>query len=297
MRRFLVTHIHRDHYTQAVALRREFGMRVALGRGEQHGLDTINDPDQPEGPIMAARLRRAGAEAVLAKLSGLRSPHLDMSDWALPDDWIDDGERLAVGERTLVAVETPGHTRGHLVFADEAADIAFCGDHVLPRITPSIGLEPDPNVSPLADFLASLELMRKRPDARMLAAHGPVGMRVHERVDELIAHHATPPGRHPRRARRGPQHRVRRGGRDHLDPSRAHAVRARPVQRDARDAGDDGAPRGARRARAGDADRGGRGGALHTLIGRSRACRGWCRGARTGRLTITTGAGRHGPRT
>jgi glyoxylase-like metal-dependent hydrolase (beta-lactamase superfamily II) len=190
VRRFLVTHIHRDHYTQAVALRREFGMRVAVGRGEQHGLDTINDPDQPEGPIMAARLRRAGAEAVLAKLSGLRSPHLDMSDWALPDDWIDDGERLAVGERTLVAVETPGHTRGHLVFADEAADIAFCGDHVLPRITPSIGLEPDPNVSPLADFLASLELMRKRPDARMLAAHGPVGMRVHERVDELIAHHA-----------------------------------------------------------------------------------------------------------
>src|SRR6185436_12912081 len=49
-------------------------------------LVTINDPDQPEGPIMAARLRRAGAEAVLAKLSGLRSPHLDMSDWALPDD-------------------------------------------------------------------------------------------------------------------------------------------------------------------------------------------------------------------
>lgn len=186
----LVTHIHRDHYTQAVALRREFGMRVALGRGEQHGLDTINDPDQPEGPIMAIRLRRAGAEAVLAKLSGLRSPHLDMSDWAPPDDWIDDGERLAVGERTLVAVETPGHTRGHLVFADEAGDLAFCGDHVLPRITPSIGLEPDPKVSPLADFLASLELMRKRPDARLLAAHGPVGLRVHERVDELIAHHA-----------------------------------------------------------------------------------------------------------
>jgi glyoxylase-like metal-dependent hydrolase (beta-lactamase superfamily II) len=190
VRRFLVTHIHRDHYTQAVALRREFGMRVALGRGEEQGLVTINDPVQPEGPIMASRLRRAGGEAVLAKLSGLRSPHLDMSDWAAPDEWIDDGERLTVGERTLVAVETPGHTRGHLVFADEAADIMFCGDHVLPRITPSIGLEPDPKVSPLADFLASLELVRKRPDARMLAAHGPVGMRVHERVDELIAHHA-----------------------------------------------------------------------------------------------------------
>ena len=188
--RFLVTHIHRDHYTQAVALRREFGMRVALGAGERHGLETINDPDQPEGPIMAARLQRAGGQAVLERLQGLRSPHLDMADWAAPDEWIADGERLSVGDRTLVAVETPGHTRGHLVFADEAADIMFCGDHVLPRITPSIGLEPDPKVSPLADFLSSLELIRNRPDARMLAAHGPVGMRVHQRVDELIAHHA-----------------------------------------------------------------------------------------------------------
>jgi glyoxylase-like metal-dependent hydrolase (beta-lactamase superfamily II) len=188
--RFLVTHIHRDHYTQAVALRREFGIRVALGAGERHGLETINDPDRPEGPIMATRLQRAGGEAVLAKLQGLRSPHLDMADWAPPDEWIADGERLPVGGRTLVAVETPGHTRGHLVFADEPADIMFCGDHVLPRITPSIGLEPDPAVSPLTDFLTSLELVRSLPDAAMLAAHGPVGMRVHERVDELLAHHA-----------------------------------------------------------------------------------------------------------
>ena len=31
VRQFLVTHSHRDHYTQAVVLRHEFGMRVALG--------------------------------------------------------------------------------------------------------------------------------------------------------------------------------------------------------------------------------------------------------------------------
>ncbi len=190
VRRFLVTHIHRDHYTQAVALRSEFGMRVALGRGEQRGLETINDPSRPERPRQMVRLRRAGAEALLHKLEGMESPHTDRTGWGSPDEWIEDGERLTVGNRTLVAVETPGHTRGHVVFADEAADIMFSGDHVLPRITPSIGLEPDPAISPLTDFLTSLELIRTRPDAAMLAAHGPVGMRVHERVDELLAHHA-----------------------------------------------------------------------------------------------------------
>jgi glyoxylase-like metal-dependent hydrolase (beta-lactamase superfamily II) len=92
--------------------------------------------------------------------------------------------------RVLEAVATPGHTRGHVVYADPAGELLFAGDHVLPRITPSLGLEPAPGASPLADFLTSLELVRSRPDAMLLGAHGPTGMRVHQRVDELIAHHA-----------------------------------------------------------------------------------------------------------
>src|SRR5437870_2153401 len=41
--RFLVTHIHRDHYTQAIAIRRTFGSSVALGIGERTGLAAIHD--------------------------------------------------------------------------------------------------------------------------------------------------------------------------------------------------------------------------------------------------------------
>jgi len=91
--------------------------------------------------------------------------------------------------RALTALETPGHTRGHLVFADDAHELLFAGDHVLPRITPSIGLQPAPVASPLGQFLDSLRLVRARPDADLLPAHGPVGGRVHARVEELLAHH------------------------------------------------------------------------------------------------------------
>lgn len=193
--RFLVTHVHRDHYTQAVALRREFGMRVALGRGEREALEILNRPGRPESLMQAERLRRAGATEIVERLAGVPVAPRDASNWALPDEWIDDDDEIAIGTgsgaRRLRAVATPGHTRGHVVLADEAGDLLFSGDHVLPRITPSIGLEPAPPVSPLADFLTSLELVRKRPDAAMLPAHGPVGMRVHERVDELIAHHGA----------------------------------------------------------------------------------------------------------
>lgn len=75
------------------------------------------------------------------------------------------------------------------MFADDGAGLLFAGDHVLPRITPSIGFEPAPPASPLADFLASLQLVRAMPDAALLPAHGPVGRKVHERVDELLDHH------------------------------------------------------------------------------------------------------------
>lgn len=189
--RFLVTHVHRDHYTQAVVLRREFGMRVALGRGEQPGLENLCDPER-EGSVHEDRLRRAGAGELLRRIAAEQPEPVDLSVWAPPDDWIADGDEIAVGAtRTLRAVATPGHTQGHVVFADEAGDLLFAGDHVLPRITPSIGLEPVGARSPLADFLTSLELIRKRPDAALLPAHGMVGMRVHERVDELLAHHVT----------------------------------------------------------------------------------------------------------
>ncbi len=193
VRRFLVTHVHRDHYTQAVALRREFGMTVALGHHERQALELINDADRPDRAAHLARLRRAGAHELARRLGAAMPPVDDRSVWEFPDEWISDGADIEIGvgdgARRLRAVATPGHTRGHLVFADEPADLLFSGDHVLPRITPSIGFEPAPPPSPLADFLTSLELVRSRPDAALLPAHGPVGMRVHERVDELLAHH------------------------------------------------------------------------------------------------------------
>jgi len=198
VRRFLVTHAHRDHYTQGVVLRREFGTRIALGRGEQPSLEVIQNAAQRESRVHLVRLRRAGAHELLRRLEAELPPPGDPALWESPDEWLDDGAEIVIGDeedgvggRRLRAVATPGHTKGHLVFADEAADLLFAGDHVLPRITPSIGFEAAPPPSPLADFLDSLQLVRSRPDAALLPAHGAVGMRVHERVDELLAHHGT----------------------------------------------------------------------------------------------------------
>jgi glyoxylase-like metal-dependent hydrolase (beta-lactamase superfamily II) len=191
IRRFLVTHAHRDHYTQAIAIRREFGTDVLLGTGERPTIETILGGET--GPLSGqlTMLSRAGADPVMVALEKLGVGQGPVTDhgYASPSDWIDEGDRFAVGDRMLEAVATPGHTRGHLVFVDRAAGLLFAGDHVLPHITPSIAFEPSPPSLALDDYLRSLALVRAWPDLTLLPAHGPAGGSAHARIDGLLAHH------------------------------------------------------------------------------------------------------------
>lgn len=189
VRRFLVTHVHRDHYTLAVALRREFGMRVSLGRGEAATLVGGRDTQRDPWVGITGQLRRGGAEALALELIATAPTDHDVRDWADPDDWLDAPGEIALESGTWQMHPTPGHTRGHVVFVDPTRDVMFAGDHVLPRITPSIGFEQAPAELPLGDYLDSLKLVRALPDRRLLPAHGPVSPSVHARVDQLLDHH------------------------------------------------------------------------------------------------------------
>lgn len=185
-----VTHIHRDHYTFAVELRRLFGARVHLGRHEQPGLHEVMAirTNVPVGSIR--ELERAGAPALASDMVDLTAAEpFDDEAWQLPDSWVDAGT-IDLGGRRLEVVPTPGHTKGHLVFQDHDGGLLFTGDHVLPTITPSIGFELGARELPLQHYLSSLRLLLTRPDARLMPAHGYPTDSVHGRVHELLDHHA-----------------------------------------------------------------------------------------------------------
>jgi glyoxylase-like metal-dependent hydrolase (beta-lactamase superfamily II) len=188
IRRFLVTHVHRDHFTLARVLGHEYGADVALGLAEKPALELINDLGIAENPFLDV-LRRAGAHEVAELWAAADREAPDVSQWLLPDTWLDGDHQIAAGARTLDAVHTPGHTPGHYVFAERAAGLLFAGDHVLPAITPSIGFTVPPTPDPLGDFMGSLAKVRALPDLRLLPAHGPVAPSSHARVDELLAFH------------------------------------------------------------------------------------------------------------
>ncbi|MBV9383055.1 MAG: MBL fold metallo-hydrolase [Streptosporangiaceae bacterium] len=194
VRNFFITHVHRDHYTLAVELRRAHRGAIALGEGERANLRAVHAVASGRRErATVAGLHRQGASELAGRLGGQDAPNgpPDLTQWEDPDHWLADGTDLDVRSRTLRVVHTPGHTRGHVVFHDAASAALFAGDHVLPHITPSIGFEPAGNRMALRDYLGSLELMLALPDSRLLPAHGPVADSTHRRVTELLAHHET----------------------------------------------------------------------------------------------------------
>jgi glyoxylase-like metal-dependent hydrolase (beta-lactamase superfamily II) len=196
IRNFFITHIHQDHYTLAVQLRSTLRAQITLGEEERINMEAIRDvAEGRHEPGFVEMLPALGAAELTGQVRAILAPGLanptPKLDWDDPDRWLADGTVIDLPSRSLRAIHTPGHTRGHVVFHDEAGGLLFAGDHVLPHITPSIGFQPAITRQALSQYLGSLRLMLALPDSRLLPAHGPVSDSTHARVNELLAHHET----------------------------------------------------------------------------------------------------------
>jgi len=185
----LATHHHPDHFGASRAYRAEIGGTVYLHPAE---LERI------------AYTLSAGSEDMLvhSRRHGLPIPagHADapkpMQIWAgtfQPTTDIQhllrDGEVLELGRRRLQVVWTPGHTPGHCCFLDLDDRVLFVGDHLLPRITPHVGVYATGPENPLADFIASQEKVATLDVRLVCPAHGAVFEDHRHRARQLVAHH------------------------------------------------------------------------------------------------------------
>ena len=85
LRRFLVTHIHRDHFTMATVLGHEFGADVSLGIDEKPGLDLIHAADGMGSNPFADVLVTAGARNIAELwIEGSQGESLDTAQLDLP---------------------------------------------------------------------------------------------------------------------------------------------------------------------------------------------------------------------
>ena len=92
-------------------------------------------------------------------------------DAKYPVNWqtLADGDRIDVGDDTLVALHTPGHSPDHLAFWHEPSRTLFTGDLVIAGGSVMIHAS---GGGDLAQYLASLERIRALQPGRLLPAHG-----------------------------------------------------------------------------------------------------------------------------
>jgi ribonuclease/clavin/mitogillin len=83
-----------------------------------------------------------------------------------------DGQEVALDDGfSLVAMHTPGHAPGHLVFCERRTGLAYAGDLVAG--TGTILIDPEDDGDMIA-YLASLERVAAAQPVALVPAHGPV---------------------------------------------------------------------------------------------------------------------------
>ncbi|KOG33232.1 MBL fold metallo-hydrolase [Streptomyces resistomycificus] len=199
----VITHHHPDHHGLSGRVREASGAWVAMHEADGAIVRRTRQTRAERWfTYMTAKLEAAGApESHIAPLRATRPRALPGLSPALPDREIVPGELLALPGRRLRAVWTPGHTPGHVCLHLEEEHPArlpghgrlFSGDHLLPEITPHIGLYEDPDdatvTDPLGDYLDSLERVGRLAPAEVLPAHQHAFTDAASRVRELLAHH------------------------------------------------------------------------------------------------------------
>ena len=154
VKQVLLTHGHIDHAGASATLARQLNVPiVGPHRADQFWLDGLEQQSAMFG---------------FAKVEKF-----------LPDQWLEDGAQVKVGNLTLDVLHCPGHTPGHLVFVDKANAMAQVGDVLFQG---SIGRTdfPQGDHQTLIDSIKT-KLFPLGDEITFVPGHGPESTFGHER--------------------------------------------------------------------------------------------------------------------
>jgi len=147
LEKILLTHAHIDHAGGTAELARRLKLPIeGPHTGDQFWIDGL---------------------AEQARMFGLPG-----SERFTPDRWLDEGDRVQLGEVEFEVRHCPGHTPGHVVFYSPADRLAFVGDVLFAG---SIGRTDFPG----GDYATLIRAIREKlfplgDDVRFVPGHGPM---------------------------------------------------------------------------------------------------------------------------
>jgi len=160
--KILITHAHLDHAGGTAELARSVAVPI-IGpqKADQFWIDLL--PEQ---------CRQFGFEG----------------DSFTPDQWLNHGDSVSLGELNFDVVHCPGHTPGHVVFIERSENFAAVGDVIFQG---SIGRSDFPKSNP-QDLVDSIRqrLFPLGDDIRFIPGHGPMSTFGQERkTNPFVADH------------------------------------------------------------------------------------------------------------
>jgi glyoxylase-like metal-dependent hydrolase (beta-lactamase superfamily II) len=174
LRHLLVTHIHLDHAGALGVLMQQLPEAVCY----VHPIGAPHLADPSRLIASASRLYGTLMDTLWGSVLPVPSERIRV---------VQDGERIEVAGRTLVALDTPGHARHHHAYLDEASGLLFAGDIAGVRMPNTTYVRP-PTPPPELDleaWQASLAKLRALPIRQLALTHFGIFEDVSRHLDEL----------------------------------------------------------------------------------------------------------------
>ena len=190
----LITHLHPDHVGLAGWITERFKAPLYMSQTEYFTARAFTGAKNTESRWRDEEyFRRAGL--VDEKISSLVGGNKGYSNVVAPIPVsykrLKQDDVLTFNGHSWRVMIGRGHSPEHVCLYCEDLNILIAGDHILPQITPNIGVySTEPEGNTLQDYLTTLLPFAQLPDKTLvLPAHKRPFVGVAERVNQLIEHH------------------------------------------------------------------------------------------------------------
>ncbi|CAG7647918.1 MBL fold metallo-hydrolase [Paenibacillus allorhizosphaerae] len=189
--RIVLTHHHPDHYGLTGWFQQRSGAPVLLSRTGLEQARRLWGDGQPMTEQLLALFQGHGLPPEL------REPMREHMDGFVPSvspqpdvTALEAGDTVCLGDDAYVSILTPGHAAGHLCFYRAETGVLFCGDHVLPQISPNVSYLPGGiDENPLDSYMRSLRDIAGLEVRLAFPGHREPFPHLAQRAHELIRHH------------------------------------------------------------------------------------------------------------